>query len=378
MQNSSESGKWMNLVRSGIAGSAFGSAIGSAFGPVSDTASGRVEGFRNRRILFTLAGLFLFFFWLFRPGDPAPEVTLPAAIPELTFPVEQADEAIRQSELEAGPLRPDNHARIIWNPEFRDRKAPCSMVYLHGFSSSYGEGAPVHARVARDLGCHLYVSRLHAHGLRTEEPLGDFRADSLLVSAAHALAVGNLLGEKVILIGNSMGGTLALHLASEHPDAVDILILLAPLIGFDTAASYLFDRTWGRRLMRLFLRGPYLHVEPDNDDHARYWYDRYHIEALGTLKTMVRNVLEDDEIYANIHQPVFAGYFYKDDGEKDDVISVRAIREIEEKLGTPPAHREFIAFPDADAHVISSAYRTTGHEPVRKAIVLFLESHTDQ
>lgn len=331
-----------------------------------------------RKVLLTLAALLLLFlFWLFRPNDLLPAMADTPGLPDLTFGVDEAQEAVRARERDAGPLKPDNHARIIWNPDYRHQKAPCSIVYIHGFSASYGEGAPVHERLARDHGCHLYVSRLHGHGLRTDEPLKQMQPDSLVADAARALAIGGLLGEEVIVIGTSMGGTLALHLASEYRDAVDRLILLAPLIDFDSAASVLFDRTWGQRLMQLVLRGSHLDVTHDNDDHARYWYGRYHIRALGVLKKMVGDLLDDDSVYGNIRQPVFVGYYYKDGGEKDEVVSVDATRGIKDKLGTPSGQKAFVAFPDAGAHVIGSSYRSAEHDQVRQKLLRFLEKEFD-
>ena len=325
-----------------------------------------------RRILFTLAGLVaLFLFWLLRPGDTLPDITLPTELPDPGFTVEEAGDMVRRKELASRPLRPDNHARIIWNEVYRDRQAPCSIVYIHGFSASYGEGSPVHARVARDLGCHLYITRLHGHGLRTTEPLSGMDPDSLIADAGTALSIGNLLGEKVILAANSMGGILALHLAGSHPDQVDALVLFAPLIDFAIPGSRFFDRAWARRIARLILGGPYLQNDPDNDDHARYWYMHYHMESLGVLQHM-RQELLSDSLYAMITQPVFTGYYFEDEDNRDEIVSVPAIRAMEQQLGTPPQNRAFHAFPDAGAHVITSAYRSTEHDKVRGEAVRFL------
>ena len=331
-----------------------------------------------RRILFTLAGLaVLSLFWLLRPGDPLPDITVPDVLPEPGFTVEEAGEMVRRRELAAGPLRPDNHARIIWNEAYRDRQAPCTIVYIHGFSASQGEGSPVHARVARDLGCHLYITRLHGHGLKTTEPLAGMDPDSLMTDAGFALALGNLLGEKVILAANSMGGVLALHLAGSHPERVDALVLFAPLIEFAIPGSGFFDRAWARRIASLFLGGPYLRNDPDNDDHARYWYMHYHMEALGILEHM-REELLSDSLYAMITQPVFTGYYYKDEDNRDEIVSLSAIQALKQQLGTPPDNRVFVAFPDAGAHVITSAYRSTEHDKVRVEVVRFLrEQLTD-
>ncbi len=328
-----------------------------------------------QRILLTLTGLLLLFlFWLLRPDDSPPVVTIPANLPELNFTVEAAGDAVRRSELRAGPLKADNHARIVWNPEYRNRKAPCSLVYIHGFTASYGEGSPFHVRTARELGCNLYVARLHGHGLRTDEPLRNMNPDSLIADAAEALAIGNLIGDRVILTGNSMGGILAMHLAAEHPESVDVLVLLAPLLDFASPTSYLFDKTWGQRLMQLILREPYLREPPDNDDHARYWYNFFHIESLMQLTAMKKKLLADDPA-TRIRQPVFTGYYYKDEWEQDEIVSVSTIQEMEYRLATSEASREFRAFPDIDSHVITSAYRTTHHGAVSEAVISFLKAN---
>ncbi|MEX0680249.1 MAG: alpha/beta fold hydrolase [Balneolales bacterium] len=326
----------------------------------------------SRFLLLIVVLILMILVWLFLPVSDPPEITSPVEIPVIPFSVKEAADSIRQAEIRSGPLKPDNHARIVWNPEYAHQKAPCSIVYLHGYSASYGEGAPAHIRIARDLGCHLYIARLHAHGLRTNEPLQDFYADSLLTSSGYALAIGELLGEHVIVTGTSMGGTLALHLASRFPDKIDALVLLSPLIGFASKTSMLFDTSWGQRIMRLFLGGRFIFNQPENDDHARYWYGRYHIKSLMTLSHLKNELLSDD-MYSRIQQPVFTGYYYKDEKHQDQVVSVSAILKIKEKLGTPDDKIQFMAFPDAGAHVISSAYRSPAHEQVYEAVTRFLK-----
>lgn len=325
-----------------------------------------------RRILIGLAGVIaLFLIWLLRPGDPLPEITLPPEFPEPGYTVEEAGEMVRRRELAAGPLRPDNHARIIWNEAYRDRQAPCSMVYIHGFTASQGEGSPVHARMARDLGCHLYITRLHGHGRRTSDPLAHMHPDSLMADAAHALATGGLLGQKVILAGGSMGGTLSLYLAAIFPDRVDALVLFAPLIDFAAPGAHLFERRWARRLAELVTGEPYITFVPANDGHDRYWYTRYSMKALGTLQSMRQAILANFP-HAAITQPVFTGYYYKDEENRDQVVSLSAILEWKEKLGTPPRQRRFFAFPEAGAHVITSGYRAREHDKVRHEATRFL------
>ena len=48
-------------------------------------------------------------------------------------------------------LKPDNEARIIWTNDSLKEKTAYAIVYLHGFSASQEEGAPVHRNIAREL-----------------------------------------------------------------------------------------------------------------------------------------------------------------------------------------------------------------------------------
>lgn len=61
----------------------------------------------------------------------------------------------------------------------------------------------------------------------------------------HALGVLDALGlEKVNLIGNSMGGAIALSLAAARPEAIDRMVLMGPA-GAHMPLPEGLDRTWG-------------------------------------------------------------------------------------------------------------------------------------
>ena len=113
-------------------------------------------------------------------------------------------------------IKPTNEARIIWFDSSR-QKTPYSVVYLHGFSASQAEGDPTHRRFAREFGCNLFLSRLSDHGIDTTEALLQFTPDRVWESAKEALAIGKKLGNKVIVLSTSTGGTLALMLAAKYP-----------------------------------------------------------------------------------------------------------------------------------------------------------------
>jgi hypothetical protein len=79
------------------------------------------------------------------------------------------------------------------------------------------------------------------------------------------------------------------------------------------------------------------------------------------------------EIFERITSPVFMGYYYKNEEEKDEVVSVPAMLKMFDQLGTPRDKKEKMAFPDAGDHVIISHLSTPNHSQVEKAALNFLE-----
>ena len=110
-------------------------------------------------------------------------------------------------------LTPDNEARILWFNDSLKQVTEYSIVYLHGFSASQEEGDPVHESFAKKFGCNLYLARLADHGIDTTDQLINFTPDRWWQSSKEALAIGKALGDKVIIMSTSTGGTMALILA---------------------------------------------------------------------------------------------------------------------------------------------------------------------
>src|SRR5688572_3289733 len=104
--------------------------------------------------LITLVVLILIYILGPRPSRPVYDQKLPE-IP----PAPYLESYISKNEA-VHKLRPDNHARIIWANDSLKSITDYSILYLHGFSSSQGEGDPVHKRIAKKYGYNLYLSRL--------------------------------------------------------------------------------------------------------------------------------------------------------------------------------------------------------------------------
>lgn len=253
-------------------------------------------------------------------------------------------------------LKPDNEARIVWADSTKG-KTPYSVVYLHGFSASQEEGNPVHRDFAKEFGCNLYLARLSDHGVDTTEQLLNFTPDRFWETGKEALSIGKALGDKVILMSTSTGGTIALILAAEYPRDVEALINLSPNIAIANPLAFISNDPWGVQIARLVFHGKYdtRKAKPGRDMKLvnQYWNDRYRLEAVTQLEEMLEDKM-NASTFLKIKQPSLSLYYYKNEAEQDSTVSVRAIIEMNQLLSTPDSLKAAIAIPGAGDHVIGS------------------------
>jgi pimeloyl-ACP methyl ester carboxylesterase len=265
-------------------------------------------------------------------------------------------------------VKPGNEAQIIWNDEARQKTA-YSVVYLHGFSASRVEGDPLHRRFAKAFGCNLYLPRLADHGIDTTEALLNFTADRAWESAKAALAVGKQIGEKVILLSTSTGGTLALMLAAEYPEDVYALINLSPNIAINDPAAFILNDPWGLQIARMVMGGQY-RITDASEEHAKYWNKKYRLESLTELEQLLESSMSS-ELFARVKQPSLTLYFYKNEEEQDPQVKVSAMLEMHAQLGTPDHLKVAKAMPDAGAHVLGSSMTSHDLEGVYRQVANF-------
>jgi esterase/lipase len=230
------------------------------------------------------------------------------------------DEWLAEREREAGqirPITPGTEKRIRWYRERIHRKTAFAVVYLHGFSATRQELAPLGEIIADSLGANLFESRLAGHGHR-QDALVNVHAEDWLADGVEALAVGAAIGKRLIVIGTSTGATLALAVM-EHPlaAAVDSLVLISPNFGVgDPNGKYL---TWpgGPQLAKLVV-GETRSWEAHNELQALYWSTTYPTEALVEMMRLVDFV--QDRLPLNLASNLLV--FYSPDDTVIDIASM--------------------------------------------------------
>lgn len=293
-------------------------------------------------------------------------IDLPAPPSRAALP-EDLDAYLVDAEARFDDLVPGTGKTITWyDPAARER-TPLSVVALHGFSASRQETAPLAAEVARVLGANLFETRLQGHG-RDGAAMAEASVRGWLADTREAIEIGRRLGERVVLIGVSTGGSLVLWAATRPELRSDLaaLVLISPNLGPRDGKAALFLWPGGPTIAR-WIFGPERVWEPQNEAHARYWTERYPIGALQPMMRLVAGVrrLPMEEI--DVPTVLFHS-------ERDEVVGVEAARDAFDRLGTTRKERHVIDPGDADGHVLAGDVLSPGTtDAVVRAVVRFVE-----
>ncbi len=303
-------------------------------------------------------------------GPDVPDAKLDPSLPTVTQNLTELEAEIKRTEAAISDLKPDNEARIVWADTANKTKTPYSIVYIHGFGASWAEGDPVHKNLAARYGANLYLARMHDAGISDPDAFDDLTPENFVAGAKRALAIGQALGDSVIVIGTSAGGLLTTYLASTHPD-IKAIVLYSPCMAVFNSTLKLATRPWGRQVLTSAV-GKY-RVNEDESERSQYWLKSYSTNGLITLQQTM-DAVSRPEVYEKIKMPVFLGYYYKNDKEQDQVVSVPAMQEMFPLLGTPDNLKVERAFPESGDHVIASHFTSKDWKGVQYATEQFFDN----
>lgn len=301
------------------------------------------------------------------PTPPNPEYN--TRFPNLPDDLKHLDNLIQQKESRL-PLRKDNRARILWQQE-EPGVTEYSVVYLHGFGGSYRDGYPVNVKIADTLGANIYLSRWAGHGMVAEEALEDFSPEAAWESAKEALAIGEKIGRKVIILSTSTGGTLAFKLAATYPEKVHALINLSPYIEDDTDGAFLLNTPWGYELAHLVSWGDHMKVEHKKEIAAQYFDTVYPSGALVDLQVLLASITTS-KMFKKVHSPVLTLFYYENFLEEDDHVEVEVYPEVYNLLATPDSLKSLVRLVEPKTHFLGSDIKSENTEVVVREIVRFL------
>ena len=100
-----------------------------------------------------------------------------------------------------------------------------TLIYYHANAGNMGHRMPISKFLFEKLGCNILMLSYRGYGLSE----GDANENGLKLDAQAALdyITGNeqLNGGKIILYGQSIGGAVAIHVASKNQGKIDALII---------------------------------------------------------------------------------------------------------------------------------------------------------
>lgn len=294
-----------------------------------------------------------------------PRVELSTRLNPVQLPAD-LDRYLADREARYPDIIPGTEKTIVWaHPD--QRKTPLSVIYLHGFSATRQETAPLSDQVAKRLGANLFYTRLSGHG-RGGAAMAEASINDWLNDSQEALQIGQQLGERVLVIATSTGATLATWLATQ-PQSQNVLayVLISPNFAPKDRAAQVLTWPWAKHFAP-WLTGPEHHWQPRNKAQAQYWTHRFPTQALLPMMGLVEYVRELP--VEAIHTPLLQIY-----SPEDQVVSPDASVQMFARFGSSPKQLLALADSQDDSHhVLAGDILSPRDTPrVEAAILQFLQ-----
>ncbi len=265
---------------------------------------------------------------------------------------------------------PGVEKRVIWQDGFKERRTPVSILYLHGFSATSEEIRPVPDRVADALGANLVYTRLQGHG-RRGEAMAEGTASGWMQDVAEGLAAARAVGDQVVVISTSTGGTPAAAAAMDDDLSRDLagIVFISPNFGVNTPGAWIPGLPWARDWLPV-LMGENRDVSGPDPEKNRYWSAIYPWEAVVPMTVLVDAVFALDFSGAKVP----ALFWFSDD---DQVVRPDRTHKVAEVWGAPAVVELVTMGPDDDpsSHVVAGRLMSPGQtEATVEGILAWLET----
>ena len=258
---------------------------------------------------------------------------------KITQPLpDDLDAYLRDSESRYSDITANTEKCIVWADSDNKAKTENAIIYLHGFSATRQETRPLADLIAKRFNANLFYTRLTGHGRPNdallEGDLQDWQQDAL-----EAWAIGQRLGKRIIIIGNSTGATLATWLANKIDQTqLSAMILLSPNFGINDPLAPLLAWPLGGKIAELVV-GKYRSWETQSEEHARYWTSKYPSRSLVPMMKLVNEIKKIDK--STLRQPLQMIY-----SPKDQVIKPLEIDKMFQCFGSP--NKQLIPFVESE------------------------------
>ena len=253
---------------------------------------------------------------------------------------------LAREEAAVPDIRDGLDKEIIWADPLVHAKTKLSIVYIHGFSASKGEIRPLPDDVADELDANLFYTRLTGHG-QDGAAMAQGSVNAWINDYEEALAIGRAIGDKVIVIATSTGGSLAAWAATQASasDGVAAIAFISPNFGVKASGAEMLTRPWGREIAEL-VGGKERSFPPRNALQEKLWTTRYPMSAVLPMAALTELAYA-----APVEKATVPALFIFSDADK--VVRPDRTREIAGRWGGPHELVPVDDTGDPDNHVIA-------------------------
>ena len=298
----------------------------------------------GRRIVLAVLGLIAVLALAFVLGPRVPVDTTIRFDPSVIGDDPQA--YVAKVEAAVPGIRDGLEKEIVWANPMVHAKTPLSIVYIHGFSASKGEVRPLPDDVADQLDANLFYTRLTGHG-QDGAAMAQGSINAWINDYEEALAIGRAIGDKVIVISTSTGGSLAAWAATQPgaSDGVAAIAFISPNFGVKASGAELLTMPWGKQIAELVI-GKERSFVARNALHEKFWTTKYPVAA-----TLPMQALTELAYGAPVEKATIPALFIFSDSDK--VVRPDRTREIAGRWGAPHELVPVDDTGDPDNHVIA-------------------------
>lgn len=272
-----------------------------------------------------------------------------ASRPPPPCPLEEIDAWLVDAESAIPGIKSGTEKGIVWANDKKVR-TPWAVVYIHGFSASRLETAPLADRIGQTLGANVFHTRLTGHGL-PGSALGDAKVQDWMADTVEAVQIGRALGERVLVLGCSTGATLATWLAvsPDRPQA-DAHVYMSPNFGPKDKRLEIVNFPGGTQLVLAF-GGKERRWTPENAAENQAWTSRYPTRALFPMMSLVKLVRQSD--LSRFQAPVLMLY-----SANDQTVDSQKTRAVFARMGSSRKSIEVVCYSESiGQHVLAGAIK---------------------
>ena len=135
---------------------------------------------------------------------------------------------LKNSEISLGDVPEEAQKKIIWS-SVKKNKTDIAIAFLPGFSTTNFQQKEFFDKLSKELDANIFLSRLSGHG-REYPGSKQMSAENYLNDTSEAIEIAKRIGNKVILIGFSLGGALTTAASFDNELSKDLhgVVLFAP------------------------------------------------------------------------------------------------------------------------------------------------------